>query len=297
MDLETHLKGVPDELGNIILAIARTSVDIRAGFLTKRGLAGTENIYGERQLAMDRWADEIIVERLGSEIQDLGTLASEERSKIIEFNEGDNLYHVTLDPLDGSSLMDVNFTVGTIVGIHRGGRGVLSPGREQVGAMYVLYGPLNILVYTSGEGVHEFVLNEDGKYLLREENISIPPGKIYAPGALRKDYLPVHRKFIEHLEAEGYKLRYSGSFVADVHQILHKGGLFTYPAFEGADNGKLRLLFEANPVGFIISQAGGAVSTGKTNILDIQPRSIADRTPIYIGSSKDIYTIEGLNRN
>jgi fructose-1,6-bisphosphatase I len=137
-------------------------------------------------------------------------------------------------------------------------------------------------------------MDEKGEFVLTQRDVKIPDGKIYAPGALRKDYLPAHAKFIETLEAEGYKLRFSGSFVADMHQILHKGGVFTYPGFKGKEKGKLRLLFEANPMGKIITEAGGAMSNGRTNILSIKPKAIDELTPIYAGGKKEISLIEKL---
>jgi fructose-1,6-bisphosphatase I len=143
--------------------------------------------------------------------------------------------------------------------------------------------------------VHDFVLNPEGEYVLQRENIIIPSGNIFAPGALRKNYFPGHLKWIELLESRGYKIRFSGSFVADVHQILHKGGVFTYPGYTGKEQGKLRLLFEANPMGFIVEQAGGAGSNGHENILDVQPEAVSHRVPIYIGGKDEINLIEKIN--
>jgi fructose-1,6-bisphosphatase I len=197
------------------------------------------------------------------------------------------------DPLDGSSLIGVNLAVGTIVGIYRGSP--ISPGNGMLGAMYVLYGPLTTLTYCLREGVHEFALDDGEVFVLQEEGVTIPKGKIYAPGALRRDYLPAHRGFIEKLEEEGYKLRYSGSFVADVHQILHKGGVFTYPPFIGNENGKLRLLFEATPMGFIVTQAGGAASDGRRDLLSIEPEAVSQRVPVYIGGKREIELIRKIN--
>jgi fructose-1,6-bisphosphatase I len=165
-----------------------------------------------------------------------------------------------------------------------------------LGAMYILYGPLTTLTYSLRAGVHEFALDDRGIFVLQEENVIIPDGKIYAPGALRRDYLPTHRGFIEKLEEEGYKLRYSGSFVADVHQILHKGGVFTYPPFAGNERGKLRLLFEAIPMGFIVSQAGGAASDGHRDLLSIKPEAVSQRVPVYIGGKREIELIMSMNK-
>lgn len=287
-----HLDGCASDLRDLILRISEVSKTVRKGFVHHQTVTNTKNIYGEQQVAMDKWADDIIVSDLRKSRM-VRHLASEERSEIIEFKDASGDIGVTLDPLDGSSLIGTNLAVGTIIGIFRGR--VLSPGMEMCAAIYVLYGPLTTLTYTAKEGVHEFVLNDDGNFVLQEENLQIAQGKIYSPGALRKDYLPTHQKFIETLEREGYKLRYSGSFVADVNQILRKGGVFAYPGFEGSARGKLRLLFEANPTGFIVDQAGGAASDGTTNILSILPESISERVPVYIGGKKEIGLIEELN--
>jgi len=291
MKLSEHLAGCDEDVRKLILRISEATKKIAKGFASRQSYSDTKNVYGEQQMAMDKWSDEILITDLkGSGL--VKYLASEEQPEVLEFKGATGDLGVTLDPLDGSSLIDVNLAVGTIVGIYRGN--VLSPGKQMVGAMYVLYGPLTVLTYTVKKGVHEFVLNENGEFVMLEENIKIPDGKIYAPGALRKDYLPFHKKFIEKLESDGYKLRFSGSFVADVHQIMHKGGIFTYPGFVGKESGKLRLLFEANPMGFIVTQAGGATSDGKKDILSVQPNAVSQRTPIYIGGKKEIDLIQKL---
>lgn len=293
MKLDTHISSHNEDVKQVVLCISEVAKKISKGFATRRGTSDTSNVYGEQQQAMDVWADELLI----SELRDSNLvryLASEEQPDVLTFEDSASNIGVTIDPLDGSSLIDVNLAVGTIVGIYRGG--VLSPGREMLGAMYALYGPLTTLTYCLREGVHEFTLDDNGDFVLQEENIVIPEGKIYAPGALRRDWLPAHSGFIEKLEAEGYKLRYSGSFVADVHQILHKGGVFTYPAFAGREQGKLRLLFEAAPMGFIVSQAGGAVSDGRRDLLTIKPEAVSQRVPIYIGGKREITLIESMHK-
>lgn len=238
---------------------------------------------------MDKWADEVIVEAL-SKLPYMASVASEERPDIVKLND-QGRFSVVMDPLDGSSLMGINLTVGTIIGIFDSPDPLL-PGAEMAAALYILYGPLTTITYTVGSGVHEFALTEGGRFLLQHEDLKIGGSKIYSPGALRKEWLPPHVRFIERLEADGYKLRFCGSFVADVHQILHKGGVFTYPAFRGKENGKLRILFEANPMGFIISNAGGAISNGKEDILKMKPEALDQRVPIYIGGKNEIEIIE-----
>ncbi len=295
MNLREHLKDIDEELANLILLIGEQGKKIKNAFVGKQTYADTKNIYGEQQLALDKWADELLITEL-KKSKLVKSIASEEQPDIVSVPDSTGKYSVTLDPLDGSSLIGVNLSVGTIIGIFQSDT-PLNKGSEMVAAMYILYGPLTLLTYTIRKGVHEFVLSDAGEYILQQENIMIPDGKIYAPGALRKDYLPVHKQYIEKLEADGYKLRYSGSFVADVHQILHKGGIFTYPGFIGREQGKLRLLFECNPLGMIITEAGGATSTGKEKILDIQPTAVDNRVPIYVGGKKEIELIESFYTN
>jgi fructose-1,6-bisphosphatase I len=147
------------------------------------------------------------------------------------------------------------------------------------------------MVYSAGKGSHEFVLNREGEYVLSEQNIKLKDkGSIYSLGGLRKDWTPEHLKYVEALEAEGYKLRYSGGFVPDINQVLiKKGGVFTYPALKDVPRGKLRLIFELQPMAFIIEQAGGKATNGKEDILKIKPENLDHRSPIYIGS---LYEVE-----
>ncbi len=281
-------------LSELILFFSEQANKIKEGFFLQanktQNIESTKNIYGEEQMELDKWADHVLIDGLRKS-RLVRYIATEEQPDIIEIDNPKNNFGVVIDPLDGSSLIDVNLAVGTIVGIYPGN--VLEKGENMLAAMYILYGPLTTLTLTTGNGVHDFVMDEKGAFILTQRDVKIPDGKLYAPGALRKDYLPEHARFIESLEAEGYKLRFSGSFVADMHQILHKGGVFTYPGFKGKEKGKLRLLFEANPMGKIITDAGGAISNGKINILSIKPEAIDELTPIYAGGKKEISLIEG----
>ena len=284
--------GTDDKLAELILFLSDQAHQIKRGFhYTSRAEPGesTINSYGEEQKPLDVFADEVFISGL-KETRLVRYIATEEQHHIIEIQKPKNEYGIVIDPLDGSSLIDVNLCTGSIIGIYPGS--VLDKGSNLIAALYILYGPLTILTLTTGKGVHEFVMDESGVFTLKHENIRIPEGKIYAPGALRKDYHPAHLRWIEHLEQAVYKLRFSGCFVAYVHQILHKGGVFTYPGFKGKDKGKLRLLYEANPMGMIIHEAGGAISNGKKDILSITPVGIDDVTPIYVGCKKEISLIE-----
>ena len=285
--------GTEKNLTELILFLSKQAQQVRRGFFcTLRKTPSdeqTRNMYGEEQMALDKYADRVFISGL-KRTRLVRYIATEEQHRIIEVEDPKNNFGVVIDPLDGSSLIDVNFCTGSIIGIYPGN--VLEKGAKMVAALYFLYGPLTTLTLTTGKGVHEFVLDDTGDFFLKRKNIKIPEGKIYAPGAMRKDYLPAHARWIEHLEQSGYKLRFSGCFVADVHQILHKGGVFTYPGFKGKEKGKLRLLYEANPVGMIIHEAGGAISNGRADILDITPESIDEITPIYVGGKKEIALIE-----
>ena len=285
--------GTDKNLSELILCLGRQAQLVKKGFLTAclKAPSGksTRNVFGEEQMELDKYADRIFISGL-QETRLARYIATEEQEKVIEIHNPKNNFGIVIDPLDGSSLIDVNLTVGSIIGIYPGH--VLEKGAKMVAALYILYGPLTVLTFTAGKGVHEFVLDDTGEFVLKEQDIKIPEGKIYAPGALRKDYLPAHAQWIAHLEQAGYKLRFSGCFVADVHQILHKGGVFTYPGFKGKEKGKLRLLYEANPMGRIIHEAGGAISNGRVDILDIMPETIDQVTPIYVGGKKEIRLIE-----
>jgi fructose-1,6-bisphosphatase I len=151
-------------------------------------------------------------------------------------------------------------------------------------AFYILLGPLTLLVFADKNGVSQFVCNEKGVFDLVKEKITIPEGKLYSPGGLRKEWTDSHRDLIRGLEESGFKLRYSGSFVPDFHQVLVYGGIFSYPVLIDGPDGKLRLLFEAGPMSFIAEKAGGAATDGKKRILDIIPNKVDQRTPLYIGS-------------
>jgi len=283
--------GIEMGLASIVYEVGVASKYVNHAMRTgDLGLAGTSNLYGEDQLALDVVADEIIKDRLDHTGR-VSRIISEEQSEIIIFERRNRKggFSVCYDPLDGSSLVDVNLAVGTIVAIYAGDD-PLQNGRRQVGAMYVLYGPRTTLVYGAGDGVHEFTLNDLGEYVLTREFIQIrEQGNIFSPGGIRRDYLPEHEKIVTKFEADGYKLRYSGGFVPDINQILLKGGgLFMYPATTTAKQGKLRLPFELNPMAYLVEQAGGAATDGRRPILDLDCNDLDQRSPVYIGSRKEV---------
>ncbi len=284
MELREKIRGIDPALQEILLTFATGAVEITKLLHTvNRQRAGTINASGDAQLAVDIQADQLFFV-LFQEKNLIKEYASEERDEVVSINASAT-YSVTLDPLDGSSLLDVNLSVGTILGIWKGTvmHGTL------VAAAYVVYGPTTVLVFSVGEGVHECLLR-DGHGMVLQENISMKEkGSIYSIGGLRKDWSLAHTTFIATLEEAGYKLRYSGGLVPDVHQILLKsGGLFTYPALAKSPEGKLRLFFELCPFAFLAEQAGGAATDGKLRILDIQRTTLHQRSPIYIGSKKEV---------
>jgi fructose-1,6-bisphosphatase I len=291
-DLRAHLReqNISGNLVHLLCEIAEASKyvinAVRTGDL---GVAGTSNLYGEEQLALDVLSDRIMRKRLVHSGV-VCNIASEEMEEIYQVTSNPlGMFSVAYDPLDGSSLVDVNLAVGTIVGIYQGCE-LLQPGRKMVGAMYILYGPRVSLVYSIGKGVYEFTMNQLMEFTLTKENIKMQPnGDIYAPGGLRNKYTEENERFVRYLEDKGFKLRYSGGFVPDINQALMKGkGIFMYPALTDSPNGKLRLLFELNPMAFLMEQAGGAATNGRIPILDIVPESLDQRAPIYIGCREDV---------
>lgn len=292
IELRRHLReqDIPDNLVHLICEIAEASKyvinAVRTGDL---GVAGTSNLYGEEQLALDVLSDRIMKKRLiHSGV--VCNMVSEEMDEIYHVtDQRDSLYSVAYDPLDGSSLVDVNLAVGTIVSIYEG-CDLLREGANQVAALYILYGPRVSLVYSVGKGVHEFTMNHLMEFTLTRENVRMQPaGNIYSPGGLRNKYSEGVERYVRYLEAKGSKLRYSGGFVPDINQILMKGkGLFMYPALNGSPDGKLRLLYELNPMAFLVEQAGGAASDGKRRVLDIKPEKLDQRAPIFIGCVEDV---------
>ena len=277
----------------------------RAGLVDILGSAEAENVQGEMQQKLDVFANETIIKALDHGGR-LCAMASEEVPDIIPIPEGFRCgkYCLLFDPLDGSSNIDVNVPVGTIFSvvrkITRGTRGdledMLQPGRRQVAAGYVIYGSSTMLVYTTGQGVHGFTLDPSiGEFLLSHPNIRIPdPGR----------YLSVNDSYEQHWhepvkalmrryrgldgERKAMSVRYVGSLVADFHRNLLGGGVFCYPANVKSPQGKLRLLYEASPLAFVVEQAGGAATDGTRRILDVHPAELHQRIPLYVGSKSDV---------
>ncbi|HIE58578.1 MAG TPA: class 1 fructose-bisphosphatase [Persephonella sp.] len=267
-----------------------------AGLVDILGKAGKTNIQGEEVQKLDELSNEILIEYL-SDCGEFYALASEELDEPIFPENGKNgKYIISFDPLDGSSNIDVNVSIGTIFSIHKKLEGnindFLQEGYKQVAAGYVIYGSSTMLVYSTGNGVNGFTLDPSvGMFLLSHPNIKIPEkGKIYSineANAKKWDKEGL-KDFVENLKEEGYTSRYIGSMVADVHRTLIKGGIFAYPSDKKNKNGKLRLLYEASPMAFLIEQAGGKTTTGEENILKVKPSNIHQRVPVFLGSKKEV---------
>jgi fructose-1,6-bisphosphatase I len=278
----------------------------KAGLVEILGRSGTENPQGEDQQKLDRYADEVFIDALEASGECCG-VASEENQNEVIFTETfarRGKYIVCMDPLDGSSNIDYNVSVGSIFSIYRrvterdaeaGVIDFLQEGDKQVAAGYVIYGSSTMFVYTTGNGVNGFTLDPTiGEFCLSHPDIKSPStGRIYSVNEGNYVRFPEGvKKFIkycqenDHATGRPYTSRYIGSLVSDVHRNMMTGGIFLYPPSESYPTGKLRLVYECNPVSFIIEQAGGKASDGKRRILSIVPESLHQRSPFYCGSSE-----------
>jgi fructose-1,6-bisphosphatase I len=269
------------------------------------GFTGNTNVQGESVKKMDVYANDVFI----SVFKQSGLvcrLASEEMEKPYYIPENCPIGRYTLlyDPIDGSSNVDINLNVGSIFSIRRQegedvdgeARDLLQNARKQIAAGYVLYGPSTMLVYSIGRGVHAFTLDPSlGEFILSSENIQVPAhGPVYSMNegnfwqwddSIRDYTRYVHRH-------EGYTARYSGALVGDFHRILFQGGVFLYPGTVKKPEGKLRLLYESAPLAYLMEQAGGRASTGMENVLDVVPKELHARTPLFIGSKEDVALVE-----
>jgi fructose-1,6-bisphosphatase I len=269
----------------------------RAGLANIGGAFGQTNIQGEEQQKLDVIAN-IRFTRALTKGGEVCAVVSEEDDEVIDLQNSSGKYVVAIDPLDGSSNIDVNISIGTIFSIYRrvtplGSRilpqDIMQPGNQQVAAGYVLYGSSTMLVYTTGHGVNGFTYEPSlGEFFLSHPNMCAPKdGNIYSINEGTSNLFEAGLiKYIEMCKKRQFSARYIGSLVADFHRNLLKGGIYIYPATSKSPKGKLRLLYEANALAFIAEQAGGMATDGSERILDIQPTSLHQRTPLYIGSEK-----------
>lgn len=303
ISLDHHLRShsaADDALRHLIVDISRATKYISYAIqTTSSGLSGTKNEFGEEQLKLDILSDSLICRSL-LESGTVATYISEEQSDVIEL-EKNGKFSVVFDPLDGSSLVDANFAIGSIFGIYEGNTVIGRKPKEQVASLYVLYGPRTLLVYTvgGGKGVHEFILNDVGEFILLRDFLGIgDDADNYSPGNLRAvvdnaKYANVVAQWMHDQKT----LRYSGCMVADIHHILSKGqGIFAnigspegkYPL------GKLRHAFECGPFAMLVEEAGGIATDGALSILEKTIETIDQRTPLLIGSKNDVRATEKL---
>ena len=289
-------------LSGITLACKQIQAQVRrAGLADILGEFSATNIQGEVQQKLDVYANNVLMRSLSMR-DSIGVLASEENEHPVALqHESPNAkYAVVFDPLDGSSNIDVNVSVGTTFSILRRPddpnlngdpvKWLLQPGCKQIAAGYVVYGSSTVMVYSAGDGVHGFTLEPSiGAFILSHENIRMPrQGKYYSVNEAYRDTFPApYLTFLDRLRhgdlGRHYASRYIGSMVADFHRTLLRGGVFMYPPTRDFSQGKLRLLYEANPIAFLAEHAGGIATSGSQRILDIVPEGIHQRTPLIVG--------------
>lgn len=301
---ETKHPGATGDFSWILSAISLAGKAIankvrRARIEDVLGDHGDKNVHGEKQQKLDVIANEIIMRCLG-ERANIAILASEEDEEpvVLRSREDGGRYCVLFDPLDGSSNLDVSVGVGTIFTVFRNERRkprdtphYVQPGFRQAAAGYILYGSSVLCVLTTGNGVDMFVLDQSiGAFVLVKRNVRIPEeSKVYSVNeAYRDNFPPGYQKYLDWAHGHGYSSRYIGSMVADVHRTLLKGGVFIYPPTKSHPDGKLRLMYEANPMAMIVEQAGGKACAGTQRIMDIRPEALHQRTSVIMGSPREV---------
>lgn len=313
---QTHFQYAEGELSRLMNSITLAAKVVnhevnKAGLVDITGASGNENIQGEQQQKLDVFANTVFINTLKRRDIVCGFASEEEDDFVIVPEEEGGFHHkyiVLIDPLDGSSNIDVNVSVGTIFSIYRRVSPVGTPvnqsdflqkGRNQVAAGYIVYGTSTMLVYTTGHGVNGFTLNPAlGTYYLSHPNMQFPQtGKVYSINEGNYVHFPQGVKdYIKYCQREEddrpYTSRYIGSLVSDFHRNMIKGGVYIYPTSSKAPKGKLRLLYECNPMAFLAEQAGGKASDGYVSILDIEPTELHQRVPFFVGSVKMVEKAE-----
>ncbi len=298
---QDNFKGATGELSQLLRDIALAGKVVnremnKAGLINILGTVGTQNVQGEDQQKLDILANIRFIRAL-TKGEEVCAIVSEEDEKVIMIDDSKR-YVVAIDPLDGSSNIDVNVSVGTIFSIYRRVTPVGTPvleedylqrGEKQIAAGYILYGSSTMLVYTTGAGVNGFTYDQSlGEYFLSHQNMKTPEdGKVYSMNeGASNTFNESVKKYIDYCKEEQYSGRYIGSLVADFHRNLLKGGIYIYPSTATHATGKLRLLYECNALAFIIERAGGMATDGKNRILEIEPTSLHQRVPFFVGSKK-----------
>jgi fructose-1,6-bisphosphatase I len=275
-------------------AVAALAPEIRRGLPSRRVERGETNPSGETQMAADAYADELLVEAF-EKLDGVGSYASEELPDAIDVTDDDEDdvggLSVTVDPLDGSSNLKSNNAMGTIVGVYDAP--LPASGRDLVAAAYVLFGPITTMVTARDGRVSEYVVDDGDREVVRED-VTLPEDPlVYGFGGRVPDWPDDFTAYARSVESdESMKLRYGGAMIADVNQVLTYGGVFSYPALDSAPNGKLRLQFEGNPIGYVIESAGGRSSDGERSILDVEPDDLHQRVPVHVGNAGLIEKLE-----
>ena len=291
MKLEEFLRlNAPEDLALITTAIAEASITVWENIPFKSGLLADVNPSGDRQKAIDVFSNDVFAEALtGTNMA--GEVASEEMAETIEAK---GKLSVAMDPLDGSSNVETNNPLGSIFGFYS--KRLPCSGRSIAGALYVTYGNTVTITLSFGQGVHRFAAvrkEPEMSFELLGLDLKVPvKPEVYGIGGFRKDWIPAVRDFVDSFEARGMRTRYCGTFVGDYNQVLSRGGIFAYPEQIGRPQGKLRVLFETAPIAYINEQAGGYATDGRRNILDIEPRSLSETSPAYMGSAPLLHELE-----
>lgn len=267
--------------------VAETAPEIRAGLPERRAKAESANVSGDVQLEADIWADDLLFERL-ADLDGVNWYASEEREDVRTVGDADDGYAVALDPLDGSSNVKSNNACGTIVGIYD--EPLPAPGTSLVAAGFVLFGPTTTMVVAKDGEVREYLLTTDGKTDLGTVEIPDDP-TVYGFGGRVPNWTDDFEAHVRDVESD-LKLRYGGAMIADVNQVLSYGGIFGYPGLADRPAGKLRAQFESIPVAYVVETAGGASSDGTQSLLELDPDSLHERSPTFVGNESTIAALE-----
>jgi fructose-1,6-bisphosphatase I len=291
MKLDEFLKlNATEDLARLTLAIASTSIPVWESIPFKSGQLAEVNPSGEVQKAIDVFSNDAFAEALaatGSAAQ----IASEEMTGPLDAK---GKVSVAMDPLDGSSNVETNNPLGSIFGFYR--ERLPASGRSLIGALYVTYGPMLTVTLSFGKGAHRFVAVRDGArfiFNLLGLKLRLPDKpEVYGIGGARKDWIVPVREFVDSLAERGMRIRYCGTFVGDYNQVISRGGIFAYPQLNARPRGKLRVLYETAPMAYINEQAGGYSTDGRRNILDIEPSSLTETSPAYLGNADLVRELE-----
>jgi fructose-1,6-bisphosphatase I len=291
--LKDHLREhAPGELSSIIAAVATSSVVIRDALPAIKGMARGTNPSGERQAEVDVYSNDIFC----SSLLVTGNVAEVASEEMKSAKLGNGTVHVAMDPLDGSSNISTNNPLGSIFGFYS--TKLPCSGEYLLGAAYVTYGPMLTITFSTGGAPQTFVcVNEGGsqEFRLLEADLRIPEKEeVFGLGGQRREWIPPVERFVGGLEARGLKLRYGGTFVGDYNQVLRYGGIFGYPALKNKPKGKLRMLYEAAPMSYLTVKAHGRASDGTRDVLSVAPATLAEPTPLYLGTESLVKEVEGM---